>query len=101
MRSSSKAPAYYAAAMRFTIVGAGAIGGITGGHLIRAGHEVRFVETAEPHLGAIRAHGLTLEGLSDFPLRPARALPPGGPPRPPGPGRWPLKNPLNQAAPAP
>src|SRR5207302_1152927 len=29
--------------MRFTIVGAGAIGGITGAHLIRAGHEVTFV----------------------------------------------------------
>jgi len=62
--------------MRFTIVGAGAIGGITGGHLIRAGHEVSFVETAEAHLAAIRAHGLTLEGLSDFTVRPAAALRP-------------------------
>ena len=62
--------------MRFTIVGAGAIGGITGGHLIRAGHEVIFVETAEAHLAAIRAHGLTVEGLSDFTVRPAAALRP-------------------------
>ena len=62
--------------MRFTIVGAGAIGGITGGHLIRAGHEVSFVETAEAHLAAIRAHGLTLEGLSDFTVRPTAALRP-------------------------
>ena len=62
--------------MRFTIVGAGAIGGITGGHLIRAGHEVTFVESAEPHLAAIREDGLTLEGLSDFTVRPAAAVRP-------------------------
>jgi len=62
--------------MRFTIVGAGAIGGITGGHLIRAGHDVTFVETADAHLAAIRAYGLTLEGLSDFTVRPAAALRP-------------------------
>jgi 2-dehydropantoate 2-reductase len=62
--------------MRFTIVGAGAIGGITGGNLIRAGHEVTFVETAEPHLAAIREHGITLEGLSDFTVRPTAAVRP-------------------------
>jgi 2-dehydropantoate 2-reductase len=62
--------------MRFTIVGAGAIGGITGGHLIRAGHEVTFVETADEHRAAIREHGLTLEGLSDFTVRPAAVVRP-------------------------
>ena len=40
--------------MRFTIVGAGAIGGITGAHLIRSGHDVTFVDTAEDHVLAIR-----------------------------------------------
>ncbi|TMC73893.1 MAG: ketopantoate reductase family protein [Chloroflexi bacterium] len=64
------------AAMRFTIVGAGAIGGITGGHLVRAGHEVTFVETADEHLAAIRERGLTLQGLSDFTVRPAAAVRP-------------------------
>ena len=63
--------------MKFTIIGAGAIGGITGGHLIRAGHEVTFVEAAEEHLAAIREHGLTLEGLSDFTVRPAAVVRPG------------------------
>jgi 2-dehydropantoate 2-reductase len=64
------------AAMRFTIVGAGAIGGITGAHLVRAGHDVTFVETAEEHLAAIRERGLTLEGLSDFTVRPAAVVRP-------------------------
>ncbi len=63
--------------MKFTIIGAGAIGGITGGHLVRAGHEVTFVEAAEEHLAAIREHGLTLEGLSDFTVRPAAVVRPG------------------------
>jgi 2-dehydropantoate 2-reductase len=62
--------------MRFTIVGAGAIGGITGGHLIRAGHEVTFVETADEHLAAIRERGLTVGGLSDFTVRPAAIVRP-------------------------
>ena len=62
--------------MKFTIVGAGAIGGITGGHLVRAGHEVTFVETAEEHLAAIRERGLTLVGLSDFTVRPAGVVRP-------------------------
>lgn len=62
--------------MRFTIIGAGAIGGITGGHLIRAGHDVTFVDSAEDHLAAIRETGLTLEGLSEFTVRPRAALRP-------------------------
>ena len=62
--------------MKFTIVGAGAIGGITGAHLVRAGHEVTFVETAEEHLAAIRERGLTLEGLSDFTVRPVAVVHP-------------------------
>src|SRR5438093_5558745 len=62
--------------MHFTIVGAGAIGGITGAHLIRAGHDVTFVESAEDHLAALRRDGLILEGLSRFTVRPAAALRP-------------------------
>jgi len=60
--------------MRFTIVGAGAIGGITGAHLIRAGHEVTFVDTANDHLLAIRDRGLQLEGLADIRAVPKAAL---------------------------
>jgi 2-dehydropantoate 2-reductase len=60
--------------MQFTIVGAGAIGGITGAHLIRAGHDVTLVDTVEEHLAAIRERGLVLEGQSDFTARPRAAL---------------------------
>ena len=60
--------------MRFTIVGAGAIGGITGAHLIRSGHEVTFVDTAKDHVLAIRERGLRIEGLADFTALPKAAL---------------------------
>ena len=62
--------------MRFTIVGAGAIGGITGAHLIRAGHEVTFVDSVAEHVAAIRERGLTLEGVSSLTVRPSAAIAP-------------------------
>lgn len=62
--------------MRFTIVGAGAIGGITGAHLIRAGHDVTWVDTVDEHLAAIRERGLTIEGISTLTARPAAAIRP-------------------------
>lgn len=62
--------------MRFTILGAGAIGGITGAHLIRTGHEVTWVDTAAEHLEAIRERGLAVEGVSNVVARPARAIGP-------------------------
>jgi 2-dehydropantoate 2-reductase len=46
----------------FIVVGAGAIGGIVGAHLIRSGHDVVFVEANADHAAAIRAHGLKLSG---------------------------------------
>jgi 2-dehydropantoate 2-reductase len=63
--------------MRFTIVGAGAIGGITGAHLARAGHEVTLVDTVAEHVAAIRDGGITLEGRSDLTMRVASAIGPG------------------------
>lgn len=63
--------------MRFTIIGSGAIGGITGAHLIQAGHDVTFVDTAVEHLAVIRQHGLTLEGQSNVNSRPRAAITPG------------------------
>ncbi len=62
--------------MRFTVLGAGAIGGIVGAHLIRAGHDVTWVDTAEDHLAAIRRDGLRLEGLASFTARPSAAIGP-------------------------
>ena len=56
--------------MRFTIVGAGAIGAIVGAHLAGAGHEIVFVEANEAHLAAIRRVGLHLGGAADLTFRP-------------------------------
>jgi 2-dehydropantoate 2-reductase len=52
-----------------TIVGAGAIGGITGAHLVRAGHRVQFVERDHAHAEAIRREGLTIAGAAAFTVR--------------------------------
>jgi 2-dehydropantoate 2-reductase len=64
------------APVKFTIIGAGAIGGITGAHLARSGHDVTFVDRADDHLAAIRERGLTLEGRSNFTARVAAAVRP-------------------------
>ncbi len=57
------------------IVGAGAIGAITGVHLIRAGHQVDFVEVNSAHVEAVRAGGLRLSGMLDATVRPNIMLP--------------------------
>jgi 2-dehydropantoate 2-reductase len=62
--------------VRFTIVGAGAIGGITGAHLTRTGHDVTLVDVVEEHLSAIRESGLAVEGVSTVTARPSRVLHP-------------------------
>jgi len=63
--------------MSFVVVGVGAIGGIVGGHLARAGYEVLFVDTSAEHVDAINAHGLTIEGRAEFTVR-GRAVTPDG-----------------------
>ena len=47
---------------RLLVWGAGAIGGTIGAYLIRAGHDVTFVDVAEAHVQAIREGGLHIEG---------------------------------------
>ena len=47
--------------MTITVFGAGAIGGITGAALARAGHDVLLVDKAVDHVAAINAGGLTVE----------------------------------------
>lgn len=54
--------------MRFTIVGAGAIGAIVGVHLAKAGHAIDFIETNDDHVAAIRSGGLRLTGAADAKL---------------------------------
>jgi 2-dehydropantoate 2-reductase len=46
--------------MAVTIVGAGAIGGVTGASLARAGHDVLLVDQAADHVAAMNAGGLVV-----------------------------------------
>ncbi|GAA4556836.1 amidase family protein [Planotetraspora kaengkrachanensis] len=48
--------------MQLTIIGAGAIGGTIGAHLIRAGHDVLFCDADPAHVEAINRDGLSIEG---------------------------------------
>ncbi len=58
------------------IWGAGAIGGIIGAALRRAGHDVLFVDVVPEHVAAIRAGRLTVEGpVSEFTIGGAACLP--------------------------
>ncbi len=49
--------------MRFIVCGAGAIGGVIGGQLAKAGFDVVLVDTLEAHVDAINRRGLVLKGV--------------------------------------
>lgn len=51
--------------MDILIWGAGAIGGVIGAYLARAGHAVTFVDRAADHVAAINARGLSISGPID------------------------------------
>ena len=55
--------------MELTILGAGAIGGLIGAHLWRAGHAVRLVDRERAHVAAIQAGGLEVAGHAQFVAR--------------------------------
>jgi 2-dehydropantoate 2-reductase len=56
--------------MKFCIYGAGAIGGLIGAHLARAGEDVTLIARG-PHLAAMRERGLKVTGHGgDFTVRP-------------------------------
>src|SRR5215475_8580391 len=63
--------------MTITVYGAGAIGGVTGAALARAGHEVLLVDRADDHVAAMNAHGLTIESREGSVTVPVRAIVPG------------------------
>jgi 2-dehydropantoate 2-reductase len=63
--------------MDLTIVGAGAIGGLIGGHLARAGHDVLLVDRDREHVEAIQRDGLEIAGASRFTTRVPASLPDG------------------------
>ena len=55
---------------RILIWGAGAIGGCLGAYLIRAGHDVTFVDMVAEHVAAIRESGLKIVGpIDEFTVR--------------------------------
>ncbi|WP_374310992.1 2-dehydropantoate 2-reductase [Dongia sp.] len=56
--------------MKVAIYGAGAIGGLIGGHLARTGQDVTLIARG-PHLAALKEKGLHIHGLSgDFTVHP-------------------------------
>ncbi|GAA0385620.1 hypothetical protein GCM10009530_40700 [Microbispora corallina] len=63
--------------MQLTIIGAGAIGGTIGAHMIRAGHDVLLCDADPAHVDAINRHGLSIEGPVENFTVPARAVSPG------------------------
>lgn len=64
------------ARLRVAIVGAGAIGGTVGAYLLRAGHDVTFVDRVAEHVAAIRDRGLRIVGpIDEFEVRAPAYLP--------------------------
>ncbi len=55
--------------VELTVVGAGAIGGLIGAYLWRAGHAVRLVDRERAHVAAIQAGGLEVAGHAEFVAR--------------------------------
>jgi 2-dehydropantoate 2-reductase len=49
--------------MKICMIGAGAMGGVYGGLLVRAGFDVTLIDTREDHVAAIRRDGLKVEGV--------------------------------------
>ncbi len=47
---------------KVTIVGSGAIGGLTGAWMAMAGEDVTFVDINREHVDAIRTRGLFIDG---------------------------------------
>jgi len=49
--------------MKFTIIGAGAIVGLAGASMTRAGHDVLLVDRWQEHVDALNANGMTIDGV--------------------------------------
>lgn len=50
---------------KIAIVGGGALGGYVGGYLSRDGHDITLIDMWPEHVEHIRAHGLTLSGMTE------------------------------------
>jgi 2-dehydropantoate 2-reductase len=62
--------------MTITILGAGAIGGLAGAWMTRAGHDVVLVDRWVEHVDAMKAHGLRIDGVRGDHVVPVRAAHP-------------------------
>jgi 2-dehydropantoate 2-reductase len=51
--------------MKFTVVGAGAIGGTVGAYMARAGDQIEFVDVVADHVAAMKEKGLTIQAYND------------------------------------
>src|SRR2546423_6544538 len=51
--------------MRYTVFGAGAIGGTVGAHMVRGGESVLFVDKDVEHVRAMQDRGLTIRGFDE------------------------------------
>ncbi len=51
--------------MKFTVVGAGAIGGTVGAYMARAGDDIEFVDVDVDHVTAMKEKGLTIQAYNE------------------------------------
>ena len=57
--------------MKIAVLGVGAIGGVTGGYLARAGHDVTLIDLWPANIERIKANGLTVTSLEEeYTVRP-------------------------------
>jgi len=59
--------------VKFTIIGAGAIGGLAGAYMTRAGEDVLLVDRWAEHVDALNGHGLRIDGVRGELTIPVRA----------------------------
>lgn len=60
--------------MRVTIVGAGAIGGLAGAYMTRAGYDVMLVDRWREHVAALQRDGVFIDGIRGTLRVPVRAM---------------------------
>ena len=62
--------------MKVTMIGAGAIGGLAGAYMTRAGFDVLLVDRWREHVDALNAHGLRVDGVRGEMRVPVKACTP-------------------------
>ena len=61
--------------LRIAIIGAGAVGGYAGAHMVQAGEDVTFVDMWPEHVEAMRRGGLRITHLRTCRSSPCRSAP--------------------------